>query len=140
MKVSLLAFVLLVAVSCGQKNRIPPEVIPQERMYKIMWDLMRADVFITDFLSRDSTKKLAAARDTLYEQVFRIHTTNRETFYKSLSFYQGRPDLLKIITDSLRSEERKAMAIQSNTENSTSDTLIRNPKKLKSKPDSISGE
>jgi uncharacterized protein DUF4296 len=42
----------------------------------------------------------------LYEQVFRIHNITKNEFQKSLDFYQARPDLLKIIFDSISSRQR----------------------------------
>jgi len=36
-----------------------------------------------------------------------MHFTTEEAFIKSRDFYLRRPDLLKVITDSLRSDEKK---------------------------------
>jgi hypothetical protein len=36
-----------------------------------------------------------------------MHSTTEEAFIKSRDFYLSRPDLLKVITDSLRSDEKK---------------------------------
>ncbi len=76
-------------------------------MRKIMWDLMRADAYVADFIMKDSTCDRKAESAILYEKIFDIHSTTRETFKKSLAFYESRPDLLKVIADSLRSDENK---------------------------------
>lgn len=72
-----------------------------------MWDLMRADAYVADFIMKDSTKDLKTESAILYEKVFDIHSTTQEEFKESLTFYESRPDLLKVITDSLRSDEKK---------------------------------
>ena len=77
-------------------------------MRKIMWDLMRADAYVSDFIMKDSTRNQKAESVILYEQIFKMHSTTEEAFIKSRDFYLSRPDLLKVITDSLRSDEKKA--------------------------------
>jgi len=76
-------------------------------MRKIMWDLMRADAYVSDFIMKDSTRNQKEESVILYEQIFKLHSTTEEAFIKSRDFYLSRPDLLKVITDSLRSDERK---------------------------------
>ena len=72
-----------------------------------MWDLMRADAYVSDFIMKDSTRNKNTESALFYEKVFALHSTNQEAFNKSMNFYESRPDLLKIITDSLRSDEKK---------------------------------
>ena len=93
---------------CIRDNKIPKDDIPQNQMRKIMWDLMRADAYVTDFVMKDSTCDKKAESASLYEKIFDIHSTTRETFKKSLAFYQSRPDLFKAISDSLRIDEKKS--------------------------------
>ena len=77
-------------------------------MRKIMWDLMRADAYVSDFLMKDSTRDKKTESAKLYEKIFDIHATSQEAFKKSLVFYQNRPDLFKVISDSLRADEKKS--------------------------------
>ena len=103
-------FIILVILlfGCIKDNKIPKDVIPQNQMRKIMWDLMRADAYVVDFVMKDSTCDKKAESATLYEKIFDIHSTTGETFKKSLAFYQSRPDLFKAISDSLRIDEKKS--------------------------------
>jgi hypothetical protein len=77
-----------------------------------MWDLMRADAYVSDFIMKDSTRDKKAESAILYEKVFAIHSTTQDAFKKSMTFYESRPDLLKVITDSLRSDEKKVQNYQ----------------------------
>lgn len=97
-------------------------------MRKLMWDLMRADAYVSDFIMKDSTRNPKTESVILYEQVFNIHSTTEENFKKSLAFYQSRPDLLKVITDSLRSDERKAQEYQNPDKKPQIDTTFRKMK------------
>jgi len=103
-------FIILIIsnFACIRDNKIPKDVIPQNQMRKIMWDLMRVDAYVTDFIMKDSTRDKKAESAKLYEKVFNIHATTRESFKKSLAFYQSRPDLFKAISDSLRVDEKKS--------------------------------
>lgn len=90
-----------------------------------MWDLMRADAYISDFVMKDSTRNQKAETAVLYEQVFAIHSTTEDVFKRSLAFYQSRPDLLKVIADSLRSDEKNAQEYQSLDKKPQIDTTFR---------------
>jgi len=97
---------------CIQDKKIPKDVLPQNEMRKVMWDLMRADAYVSTFIMKDSTKNQKTESAILYEKIFDIHSTTQEVFKKSLAFYQERPDLFKAISDSLRIDERKALEPQ----------------------------
>ena len=107
MRFFLFIILIISIVGCKEDNKIPKDVIPQNEMRKIMWDLLRADAYVADFIMKDSTCNQKEESALLYEKIFDIHSTNREAFKRSLSFYQSRPDLFKTVTDSLRSDEKK---------------------------------
>ena len=108
MRFFFLIILIILNFACIRDNEVPKDVIPQNQMRKIMWDLMRADAYVTDFIMKDSTLDKKAESAKLYEKIFDIHSTTRETFKKSLVFYQSRPDLFKAISDSLRVDEKKS--------------------------------
>ncbi len=106
----LLLFIIpaVLAFACIHDKKIPKDILSQNEMRKVMWDLMRADAYVTSFIMKDSTRDQKEESAILYEKIFAIHFTTRETFQKSLAFYENRPDLFKVISDSLRIDERKA--------------------------------
>jgi hypothetical protein len=112
MRFPLFIILIILTFGCIQDKKIPREVLPQNEMRKIMWDLMRADAYVSAFIMKDSTKNQKAESAILYEKIFDIHSTTRETFKKSLAFYESRPDLFKAISDSLRSDEKKVQHYQ----------------------------
>ena len=108
MKFFLFIILIISNFACIRDNKVPKDVIPQNQMRKIMWDLMRADAYVTDFVMKDSTRDKKTESAKLYEKIFDIHATSQEAFKKSLVFYQNRPDLFKVISDSLRADEKKS--------------------------------
>lgn len=125
----LLFFILTIFFSaCVRNNKIPKGIIAQNEMRELMWDLMRADAYISEFVMKDSSRNQKAESAILYEQIFTIHSTTAEIFKRSLAFYQNRPDLLKAITDSLRSDEKKAQEYRPRDKKPQIDTTFRKMK------------
>jgi hypothetical protein len=143
MKQLLFCFFVITSFGCVQKNKIPGDVLPQNKMRSIMWDLMVADAYISEYIQKDSTKNAPAESLRLYEQVFRLHATDKEAFKKSLVFYQSRPDLLKVITDSLRNDEKRVMERQYGGSKPKPDSTVKKPgpdtSLIKIKPSKLPG-
>jgi len=133
-------FIILIILNfgCIRDNKIPKDVIPQNQMRKIMWDLMRADAYVTDFIMKDSIRDKKAESAKLYEKIFEIHATTQETFKKSLAFYQSRPDLFKVVSDSLRVDEKKSQQYPEEKKPQIIDTTLKkmklNKKLIEKKP------
>ena len=131
----LLFFILSISIyGCIRDKKIPKGIISQNEMRKIMWDLMRADTYVSDFIMKDSTRDQKAESAILYEQIFKMHSTTEEAFIKSRDFYLSRPDLLKVITDSLRSDEKKVQQYQEYKKPHIDTTLRKLHKKLDKAP------
>jgi hypothetical protein len=119
-----------VFAGCSQKNKIPNGILSQQEMHDVIWDMMRADQYFSLFsIIKDSVNRTKEIT-TMYEQIFRLHSTNQSVFKKSISFYQSRPDLFKVISDSLRSTEKKVYEEQNKVKIPVVDTSNR-PKALK---------
>ena len=67
----LLFFFLLITAGCSDKDRIPDEVLPKEKMGLVLWDMLQADEFLRDFmLTRDTTLDDTLESVRMYERVF----------------------------------------------------------------------
>ena len=98
------------AVSCTNKNHIPSDIIPKNEMQQVLWDMIQADQFSKHFILQDSTKKNVSSETMgLYDQVFQIHHITKDEFQKSYQFYISRPDILKILLDSLSAQGNRRM-------------------------------
>src|SRR5690348_13403543 len=91
---------LLVVTSCRhEKNK--PTILPKEQMESVIWDIMQVDEYANNYLSRDSLRNLDKQRLVLYLKVFQLHHITKDDFNASLKFYSAKPDLMKVIFDSL---------------------------------------
>ena len=80
MRFFLFIILFIFTFGCIQDKKIPKDVLSQNEMRKVMWDLMRADAYVSDFIMKDSTRNQKAESTILYEKVFSIHATTEETF------------------------------------------------------------
>jgi hypothetical protein len=125
---ALLLIFFLFLFGCRSDEKVPKGILNQDEMRNVMWDLMRADAYVSDIIMRDSTRKQKDESVILYEKIFAIHSITQEKFKKSLAFYEAHPDLMKPISDSLRTNEKKAQEYQNYNKSTTMDSTIKKVK------------
>src|SRR5688572_9953272 len=87
---------------CTNKTKVPDDIIPNEKMEKVMWDMLQADRFVNEFLpKRGDTTYDDTAVFKEYQKVFILHGITRNEFIKSYKFYLGRPTIMKTMFDSI---------------------------------------
>ena len=91
---------LILLVSCSS-SPVPRGILPPAAMYAATKDMMQVDEYINNYLMADSTVDIKQKRSALYTQVFSLHHTDKQQFYKSYDHYRQHPDLLKTLFDSL---------------------------------------
>ncbi len=112
-RIGIVFAVVLLVFGCVNKKSVPSDILPAEKMKRILWDLIQADQYAAMYVTKDSAHsnvKMESLR--LYEQVFQMHKVSREEFRKSYQFYQDHPELNQIVFDSLlvvANRERSAM-------------------------------
>jgi hypothetical protein len=96
----MIAFCLI--SGCKHRVKIPAGIIPPDKMEKVLWDMIRADQYVSAYiLPKDSTKDEKTESIRLYQKIFDIHGITREDFRKSFIFYRSNPVLLRAVADSL---------------------------------------
>jgi hypothetical protein len=131
MRVYIFFLLALFILSCKQDNQVPKNIIQQERMQELLWDMARADAFIAGFAgNNDSSFNRIRETVTLYRQIFQIHNTDREKFNKSLAWYQQHPQLLKPILDTLQNRRKEIMQERSKPPGMLRIDSLRNLKKV----------
>jgi hypothetical protein len=91
---------LFLIFGCNTGNDIPKGILPPVKMQHIMWDMLQADGFAS--YSLDTMMRKPAKRMELYSTVLTTHKISQEAFRKNIQFYESRPDLLKVVLDSLQ--------------------------------------
>lgn len=100
--------------SCGNKNKIPSQVLPPNKMEAVLWDVIKAEAFTTQFIKKDSTKKPEIENYKLQQKIFALHHISEKDFYTSYDYYKKNSSLLKNILDSMgvHAQEEKHLKIK----------------------------
>jgi Domain of unknown function (DUF4296) len=98
----LIISLFLFIAGCKSKDAVPGNVLPQKEMQAVLWDMMRADQFLADYvLNKDTSLKKKTESIKLYQQILAINGVTKEKFESSFTFYKSHPLLLKVIMDSI---------------------------------------
>jgi hypothetical protein len=100
-------FCLIIFISCGNKNKIPPGILKPDKMQAVLWDVIKADAFTTEFIKKDSAKDAVRENLKLQQEIFTIHHISKQDFYKSYDYLKLNPDLFRILMDSLIAKEER---------------------------------
>ncbi|MCY7421900.1 MAG: DUF4296 domain-containing protein [Chitinophagaceae bacterium] len=121
---------LLLAVACST-NEVPKNIIPPKEMKTLVFDLMKADNYVNNYVLKDTSLKSKDQHIKMYEQVFSIHKTTKKDFYNSLTYYQQHPRVNKALFDStLAFANRQREVMYKEKHELPVDTLKKNKKGL----------
>lgn len=108
-----LLLVLIVTVffsACKKKEAVPANLLSRQQLEDVLWDLMRADLFINNYmLVKDTAMDKKKQEIQLYSQVLKLHRVSQDRFRESFLYYRSHPVMLKDLMDSLnrRSDTNK---------------------------------
>lgn len=131
----LLILLLCTGLSCGRRNEKPAGLIPEEKMTRMVWDMMRADQFLTDFVfSRDTSVDKLAESLRLYNRIFEIHKVSKQEFLTSFNYYRAEGGPLKAILDSVSNRPNTSLSLpapEDSTDQNNPPRTLQKPKELK---------
>jgi Domain of unknown function (DUF4296) len=89
--------------SCSNRKQIPSNILGQEAMVKILFDIALAEEFAISYKVKDPKIDKDSAIALEVDKVFKIHKISQEKFRTSYEFYKSRPDLFRVIVDTVYS-------------------------------------
>ena len=102
MRKCLLLLMIIFGVGCNSKPEAPAKLLSRDKMEDILWDLMRADLFINNYMViKDTALDKKKQGIELYSQILNLHKVTQEQFRESFQYYRSQPEELKILMDSL---------------------------------------
>ncbi len=102
-QVVLIIGMLLIVTACSDNRRIPSTIMKPEKFREVLTDVLLADALTLERSFKDTSVKITDENAAYFLKVFQLHGVSKNEFMKSYNFYLQRPDLLKIITDSVSS-------------------------------------
>jgi len=97
-------------IACSTRP-VPEGILMPDKMEKVVYDIVKSDQYLNDFVSKDTTVNIKKQRSILYEKVFKLHDTNRREFYTSYKYYQQHPDMQKTLFDSISAKAGRGNAV-----------------------------
>lgn len=107
---SIAAILLMICiVGCSNKDGMPSGILKADEMQTVLWDIMRAEAYTSQYLKKDSLKNLAVENAVLQKKIFALHKIKREDFYNSFRYYDQHPEMMRMLLDSItvRGEREK---------------------------------
>lgn len=92
--------------SCVEKTD-SGTVLGKEKMQAVFWDVLQAEAFTQNFVKKDSTKDEKIENASLQRKIFELHKISREDFTASYEYYNARPELMKIMLDSMSAKAER---------------------------------
>ncbi len=96
---SLFIILIILLVSCGNRDKIPADIIGQEKMGKLLTDVLLAESFTEGYLLMDTTRTRDEHFTGELNKVLAIQKVSLEEYRRSMKFYKTRPDLYKVVID-----------------------------------------
>lgn len=103
----IILIMLISAFSCGRKDKVPEGVLEPAKMEKVMTDLLMSESFAESYLLIDTSKKRDEWFTGELNKVLAIQDVTQDQVRKSLDFYKTRPDLFKVIIDSINARAQR---------------------------------
>jgi hypothetical protein len=100
-RIPVLLIGLALISSCTNKDKIPANVLKPAKMQAVLWDVIKADAFTTEFIKKDTAKNAVAENAKLQQQIFTIHNISLADFYSSYDYYKTNSTAFKKIIDSM---------------------------------------
>ena len=96
---------LLAFFSCKQnKNN---EILPPKIMQQVLWDYIKTDAYITNYVTKDSSQNSQLINANLQQQTLKRYHITREQFDKSYAYYVAHGSELVKITDSIFAKNQR---------------------------------
>ncbi|MBM3432238.1 MAG: DUF4296 domain-containing protein [Bacteroidetes bacterium] len=97
-----LSVLSLSLLACSGKSNVPSGILPAEKMEAVLWDLLRAEQFVSTYVvGRDSSLAAKAKGPQLYAAILKKHGLTDSLFQVNLEYYKKHPQQLQPILDSI---------------------------------------
>lgn len=95
-------FILIISLAgCKDKDGLPGGILKKDKMRAVLWDVLQAESYTTQFIKKDSAKNTLLENAKLQQQIFAIHKITKEDFYDSYVYYKDHVELMRVLLDSI---------------------------------------
>ena len=115
--------ILVFSFSCNSKPAAPANLLTRDKMEDVLWDLMRADLFINNYMViKDPNLDKKKEGVELYTKILKLHNVSQEQFNSSIAYYRSQPEEMKVLLDSI-SRRSDTAQLQKSTKTPVADSI-----------------
>ncbi len=79
-----------------------------------MWEYIRADIYVNEFLKKDSSLNAEKEHAAILQKIFSKHKISKEIFFENYQYYTSRSELMSPLLDTIFARQTKRNEIQIN--------------------------
>lgn len=99
-KLIICCWITTTIVSCSGNKEHNQEIIDQDKMSNIMYDVLLAESFVESYLMKDTTLNKDSLLKVEMDKVLKVYGITSNTFSQSYLYYKSHPLQLEIVMDS----------------------------------------
>lgn len=92
---------VIIFLSGCKSDNIPGNILPKEKMEKVLWEMLQAEEWAYHAHPADSIARKQAALEN-YAKVYQLNEIDSATFSRSYNYYCEHPTVLLPVLDSAR--------------------------------------
>lgn len=97
-----------VAFACSRDKRMPADILSEEKMGTVLFEIGMAEAKLENYVFRDTTVNRDSAIRSELEIVLQVHQLSQESFRNSYEYYKARPSVMKVIMDTLYNRSQRS--------------------------------
>jgi uncharacterized protein YktB (UPF0637 family) len=99
--------IFLVVFFFACSNTSQRNTISKGKMEILLWEQMKLDAYLREFVAIDSTKNLSQINFNLQQNIFKKYEVSNDEFYRSYNYYLTHDDEFKNMIDNIVDKKTK---------------------------------
>ncbi len=91
---------LTIIISCSGNKGVEQEILDQDKMANVMYDVLLAESFVESYLMKDTTLDKDSLLKVEMDRVLKVYGITAKTFSESYLYYKAHPVQLETVMDS----------------------------------------
>ncbi|MFZ9588518.1 MAG: DUF4296 domain-containing protein [Chitinophagaceae bacterium] len=100
LKLTLASWTLTIIISCTGSKEHKQEILDQDKMANVMYDVLLAESFVESYLMKDTTLDKDSLLKVEMDKVLKVYGITSKIFSESYLYYKAHPVQLETVMDS----------------------------------------
>ena len=101
-------FIVMLESSCSKGNKVPDDIIEQEKMGVILFEIAMSEGYLENYTFKDTTVNRDSFLTVELDKVLAIHKVSQKEFLEAYKFYKSSPELFKVMTDTVYNRTQRS--------------------------------